>query len=109
MRPPSGKCAMGETRRPPANTGQAYSFTVHASGGTPPYHWRLNGATIPSLTIDFNSGLISGTTPSACTFSLPVTASDGTGTQVTFAFALGVSAPFSIVNTSLSNGLKGGS
>lgn len=48
------------TSLPDAHQGQAYSATVTASGGTPPYHFAASG--LPAgLSQDANSGVISGT------------------------------------------------
>jgi hypothetical protein len=52
-----------------------YSITMAASGGTPPYTWAANG--LPGgLSIDPNSGIISGTASAAGTFSPVITVRD---------------------------------
>ena len=41
--------------------GAAYSQFLLASGGTGPYTWSVTGTLPPGLTLDANSGVISGT------------------------------------------------
>jgi len=103
----SGGLTIVETSLPSAGTGQPYSFQLHGSGGTAPYHWRLGTTTLQGFSIDFNSGLISGSTQTAGTYSLPVTLSDANGAQTTVNYTLVVSTPFTILNTSLPDGLPG--
>jgi len=64
--------------------GTAYSLTLSATGGTPPYNnWVLtSGALPPGLTLDASSGIISGV-PSSATgspFSFSVIVKDTNGT-----------------------------
>src|SRR5579883_463077 len=55
--------------------GVAYSQPIAAVGGAPPYTWSATG--LPAgLTIDPNSGTISGTPAAAGTFQVPVTVTD---------------------------------
>ncbi len=49
---------------PQGEVGTAYSQTLTASGGTPPYTWNPIGAQVPGLTLS-SSGVISGTPTSA--------------------------------------------
>src|SRR5262249_45830613 len=101
----SGGLTIVETSLPPATIGQPYSFTLHGSGGTAPYHWRVASTNLQGFTIDFNTGLISGTAQSTGTFSLTITVSDTAAAQATVPFSLVVSAPFSISTTSLPGGV----
>ncbi len=45
---------------PPALVGQAYSFTFMAGGGVPPYAWDISPS-VPGLSLDANTGELSGT------------------------------------------------
>ena len=57
--------------------GQAYSATLSASGGTPPYAWTLASGQLPAgLTLNPASGQISGTPSAAGTFSFGIKVSD---------------------------------
>jgi Putative Ig domain len=54
------------TSLPSGQVGTAYSATLAASGGTPPYQWFvLNGAFPPGLTLAAPTGVISGTPTTA--------------------------------------------
>jgi len=65
------------TQLPDGTLGAPYSFQMSASGGVPPYTWSANG--LPAgLTIDPNSGTISGTMGAAAPPPFAVTVSDST-------------------------------
>jgi len=65
------------TQLPDGTLGAPYSYQMSASGGIPPYTWAANG--LPGgLTIDPNSGTISGTPSMAGKVSPAVTVSDST-------------------------------
>jgi hypothetical protein len=56
--------------------GVPYSATLGAAGGSPPYTWSITTGTLPAgLSLDPNSGVISGTptTPGASPFTVQVT------------------------------------
>ncbi|HYG36545.1 MAG TPA: DUF4082 domain-containing protein, partial [Clostridia bacterium] len=55
----------------------SYSTTLSVSGGTTPYSWFIvGGALPPGLSLNVNSGVISGTPTTAGTFNLTVQARD---------------------------------
>jgi hypothetical protein len=57
--------------------GVAYSQTVSATGGTPPYHWSAKG--LPQgLNIDPTSGTISGTPQAVGSYTVAISATDST-------------------------------
>ena len=67
---------------PPATKGQAYSLTLRARGGTPPYTWEVSG--LPAgLTLDRYLGKISGTPTESGTFRLLITVTDSARNQAT--------------------------
>ena len=79
---------------PPATAGVAYTTTIMATGGTPPYDFSATGLP-PWLTISLN-GVLSGTPPSSgpVTFTVHI-ADDATGTA-TMMFTLPVNAALTI-------------
>ena len=103
----SGGLTIVETSLPPPTVGQPYSFVLHASGGIAPYRWRLGSTTLLGLALDLTSGLISGTTLTAGSYTFPVNVTDAAGAQATVAFPLQVSTPFFISTTSLPDGSPG--
>jgi hypothetical protein len=68
-----------------------------ASGGGPPYAWSTSGTLPPGLTMNPNSGVISGTPTMVGSSSFSVTLRDAGGASVTTAMlVLAVNAPLSI-------------
>ncbi len=89
---------------PPAAVGQAYSVTLQAGGGTPPYTWSLAaGALPPGLALSASTGVISGTPTTAATTSFTVRATDsGTpGQSATRALSIEVKPALFIQTSSL--------
>ena len=63
--------AIDTTSLPGAQVGVAYSATVAASGGTPPYHWSITSGSLPAgLSLNATTGAIAGTPTAAVTNSL---------------------------------------
>ncbi len=94
---------------PDAVRGQAYSHTLQASGGTPPYTWSLSSApdSLPSgLTIS-NSGTISGTPSQFGNFNFTVGVGDSRSRTATRALSLLIFGELSVSNTFLSDGNVG--
>ncbi|HUY09932.1 MAG TPA: G1 family glutamic endopeptidase [Candidatus Dormibacteraeota bacterium] len=70
--------AITTTSLPGATVGTAYSVTLAASGGTPPYTWSLaSGSLPPGLSLS-SSGVISGTPTTSGNTSFGVTVTDST-------------------------------
>ncbi|WP_435102361.1 putative Ig domain-containing protein [Halarchaeum sp. P4] len=82
--------ALDTTRLPDWTTGQAgYDATLNASGGTGPYTWSVAG--LPDgLSLDAETGRITGTPAEPGPYTVSVTVTDGDGTQVTRQYALTV-------------------
>jgi hypothetical protein len=104
-----GPVTITTTSLPDATVGTAYSQTLGASGGTPPYTWSITTGTLPAgLTLDAATGIISGTPTAVATSSFTVTVTDaasGTAKQaltITTAAALTVTPatlPAAVVGT----------
>jgi hypothetical protein len=62
--------------------GSSYSAALQATGGVPPYTWSAAGLP-PALSIDSNTGTISGNTTRGGMFPVKATVKDSAGTQAT--------------------------
>jgi len=77
---------------PDALLGSAYSQQITAEGGMPPYRWSATG--LPQgLSIDTDSGLISGTAESAGEFSFTIRVLDSVQSSATDLFSVKVALP----------------
>src|SRR5579872_2844256 len=69
--------AITTTSLSPGQTGTAYSATLTATGGTPPYTWSISSGQLPpGLTLAATSGEISGTPSEAISSSFTVQVAD---------------------------------
>ncbi|MGB6872794.1 MAG: putative Ig domain-containing protein [Dehalococcoidia bacterium] len=89
------------TSLPEAKVGDAYSATLAASGGQPPYTWGATG--LPAGLTCSTAGVISGTPTESGDLSVTVTATDSFSTPNTDQkiLALKVYPPLEITTTSL--------
>ena len=92
---------------PQGQVGQAYSATLQASGGTPPYNWTIASGALPGGLLLSSSGTISGTPSSAGSFDFSLRADD----SAPKAFGIVVSAaeppPVNITSSSVLTGTVG--
>jgi len=92
-------------------TGVAYSQTLSASGGAPPYTWYLSAGTLPPGLSLSSAGVISGTPTSAGAFVFDVTVYDQLNypsSYVSKTFSITVATPLSILTISpLNTGITG--
>jgi PKD repeat protein len=78
--PPPG-VSITTTALPGATQGAAYSATLAATGGTPPYSWSIVSGTLPpGLTLDASTGVIAGTPTATGTSTFTVQVAAGTET-----------------------------
>ena len=75
---------------PNAKVGAGYSQTFTVVGGVQPYSWSLGAESVPGLTIDAATGILSGTPTDPGTFALSVVVKDSTGATATRTFSLTV-------------------
>ena len=89
--------------------GVAYSQTLAATGGVPSYHWAIMSGSLPSgLTLNANSGAITGipTTSGTSSFGVRVTDSQTPAASATANLSITISnpLPLQITTTSLPDG-----
>ncbi len=91
---------------PGATIGSAYSTSLAATGGSPPYTWIVTG--LPNGLSSSASGSISGTPTASGSSTLSVTVTDSAATSALTTLTLVVAAaPLSITTASLSNASVG--
>jgi hypothetical protein len=81
---------------PSATVAAAYSTTLSATGGTPPYRWSLSSGSLPpGLALDSTTGVINGkpSTPGSFTFTMRVTDNAQPSATATKALAMTVNVP----------------
>jgi hypothetical protein len=84
---------------PDARLGTAYSTTLAATGGTTPYRWLVIAGALPAgLSLNLNTGVISGTPTIATTGAPVIAATDANNVIATRGFWLRVvaSAPLAL-------------
>lgn len=89
--------------------GVAYSQTLTATGGSPPYGWSLSAGSLPpGLSLNQSTGAITGTPTTAGSVNFTAQVSDTAKTTASRAFSLTIDAPaLLITTTSLPNGTVG--
>ena len=96
---------------PNGTVGTAYTQTLAATGGTPPYTWSVSAGTLPAgLTLNTTTGVISGTPSVASSSSFTVKVQDTLGATATQPLSIVVNpsaAPLTISTTTLSSGTVG--
>ena len=84
---------VGPASLPGGKAGQAYSQTLSASGGAPPYTYAtISGSLPPGLNLSAD-GVLSGTPLSLGNFSFSVRATDANGCAGTNGFAVAITCP----------------
>jgi hypothetical protein len=69
---------------PGGNVGTAYSATLSAAGGTPPYHWAVTSGNLPTtLSLSSGTGVLSGIPSTPGTFNGNVQVTDSSSPQAT--------------------------
>ena len=90
------------TSTPDGKVGTPYSTGLTPTGGTQPYKWSITGGALPAgLTLDANSGVISGTptTQQVATFTIQIADSEGTPAAATKSFNINIAAAAPAVST----------
>ena len=93
---------------PTGTVGLAYSQTLAATGGVPPYAWAVTTGSLPAGLTLSGGGVLSGTAAAAGTASFTVQATGANAAAVTKAFSLTtVLTPPVITTTALAAGTAG--
>jgi len=91
---PLTRPAIANRSLPAGLSGSPYSTSLQASGGVTPYIWALTSGELPQgLTLDRNSGLISGVTTQTGTFNFTASVTDANSTRASSAIALTIQSP----------------
>ena len=93
VNPPLPPFLITNVSLPNGNVGAAYSAQLGATGGQSPYNWQLAAGSAPlpvGLSLDFNSGLISGvpTTNKVSTFKVQAKDANSTTTNKVFSITI---------------------
>ncbi len=81
--------------------GLAYSATLSAAGGTPPYTWSVSIGSLPTgLTLNSSTGAITGPPSSAGSFKFTVQVTDSASVTATKQFTLNVAQTLAISTAS---------
>ena len=110
--PPPPPVAISTTSLPGGTVGQAYSQTLTATGGTPPFSWTLDSGSLPAgLTLNASTGAVTGTPTSAGTESFTARVTDSLSQTDTQALSIEVAPapppPVTVSTTSLPGGTVG--
>jgi hypothetical protein len=93
---------------PDGTVGSAYSQTLVATGGQPPYQWSTtSGALPPGLSLAPQTGRISGTPGSAGDFPFTVTVTDSTSLSASQAFSITIRPALAIATGAVPDGTTG--
>jgi hypothetical protein len=87
--PPLGITTPGPAL-PAAFVGQPYPFTFNAQGGQPPYLWSNTGSLPAGITLNKNTGAISGSPTSSGTSNFTMKVTDALGASATANYSITV-------------------
>lgn len=85
--------------------GSAYSASLAATGGVPPYTWTASG--LPAGLSITAAGVISGTPTTAGTFSVSVTVTDSAGTKASQSYSVTIASGLTVTTASLGTATVG--
>ncbi|MDD2856341.1 MAG: DUF1566 domain-containing protein, partial [Desulfuromonadaceae bacterium] len=108
--PTVGTFNITSTMLPSATAGTAYSSRVMVTGGTFPYTFSKVYGNLPDgLTLDTNTGIISGTPSGSGSFTFAIGVTDNTGAYSEREFTIDLTATLAITTSSIPRALTGSS
>jgi len=99
--------AVSTTALSNARVGESYNQTLTAAGGAPPYEWSLAAGQLPAgLTLNANTGAVTGIAGGSGTFAITFQVRDALGNTATATLTIIVGPPV-VTTTFLPNGFLG--
>ena len=90
---------------PTGTVASAYTQTLAATGGLPPYSWTIDAGTLPAgLTLNISTGVISGNPTTVGTANFTVQTTDANNTIINMPFSINIYAPLAVSTASLPDG-----
>ena len=96
--------AITDTTPSTATTGQNFSHTFSGTGGKRPYRWSISGASPAGLTIDEDTGVLSGSASAAGTHNYVIRLTDADGNYIEEQITQVINAPDPVVVSMVSGG-----
>jgi len=92
----AGALSITSASLPGALLNSAYSATLAATGGTPPYTWSIASGLPPGLTVNSTTGVISGTPTSTGSFTFTAKVTDSASNTATKSLSIAVTSQLTI-------------
>ncbi len=107
--PAGGQLAITASTLPAGTVGTAYSYSVPATGGTPPYVWNVGSGTLPAGLKLSSKGTISGTpvVAGSTNFTLAVIDSEAVPASTTASFSIVIQSELAVTSLSPPAGTVG--
>jgi Zn-dependent metalloprotease len=86
---------------PSGLVGVSYSYSMAASGGTPPYLWQMVSGTLPLGLSLSTAGVIAGTATAAGTANVSIRVTDSAAATSTRSFTISILSPGSLIRTGI--------
>ncbi|MGA2132917.1 MAG: putative Ig domain-containing protein [Bryobacteraceae bacterium] len=104
----SASLTITTTTLPGGSVGVAYSQTLGAAGGTPPYTWSVSSGSLPpGISLNPSSGVVGGVPGTAGSYSFTVKVTDSASATATQPLTIVIAAALSVTTTSLPGGSLG--
>jgi hypothetical protein len=92
-----GSLSITSTALPAGVTGVAYSQTLTAAGGSPPYTWSVTAGSLPNgLTLEIPSGALAGTPTTTGSFTFTVSVTDSNSVTAPKQYTVSIGAGLTV-------------